>query len=177
MLKKLFGPKWYCPNLYEIDFNVLKQNGINTIFFDLDNTLVPFYEQYATLQTKEFLNALKENDFTIFVISNNHHKRVATFANDLKINYLNSAYKPAIFRLKKLLKKNNLKKNQIVMVGDQLLTDVIAAKRLKVASILVEPAVKDDLKKTKLNRFFDKKIRNRLIKKNQMNYLRKENYE
>ena len=64
----------------------------------------------------------------------------------------------------KYIKRNNLNRNEIIMVGDQILTDVIASKNVKVKVILTEPLVNKDLLVTKINRFIDKIIR-RIIRK------------
>ena len=41
MIAKLLKPTWFSESIYEINSEVLKENGIKTIFFDLDNTLIP----------------------------------------------------------------------------------------------------------------------------------------
>ena len=50
------------------------------------------------------------------------------------------------------------------MIGDQLMTDIKAAKRAGIKSILVKPLVENDSIKTKINRYREKKVMNRIIK-------------
>ena len=68
-------------------------------------------------------------------------------------------------KLNKFIKKNRFDKKDILMIGDQELTDVICSKFLKVRIVLTEPLVKTDLPITKVNRFFDKIIRKMIKKK------------
>ena len=75
------------------------------------------------------------------------------------------SYKPLKFKLNKFIKKENLKKEEIIIVGDQLLTDIFCSKRLKIRSVLVTPACSGDLVQTKINRFFDNIIRRKQLKK------------
>ena len=51
------------------------------------------------------------------------------------------------------------------MVGDQLMTDIRAAKRAGIKSILVKPLVENDSIKTKINRYREKKVMNKIIEK------------
>ena len=178
MLAKKLSPTWFCEEIYELNTEILKENGIKTIFFDLDNTLIPFYEALPYEKTKRFINYLKDIGFNIYVISNNHEDRVAKFCKDLNCKYSYMSYKPLPFKLNKFIKKENLNKNETIIVGDQIMTDIICSKFLKIKSILVTPACNDDLKETKINRFIDNKIRNKQKKKGYLNkFERSEYYE
>ena len=66
--------------------------------------------------------------------------------------------------------KNNLKKENIAAIGDQLFTDILGANKMNITSILVEPISKNESIFTKLNRARE----NRLIKK--YNIIEKGNY-
>ena len=46
----------------------------------------------------------------------------------------------------------------MVMIGDQIVTDILAGKRYKIKTILVDPLGKKDLKITGLNRLIENKI-------------------
>ena len=64
---------------------------------------------------------------------------------------------------------NNCSLEDTCIIGDQILTDIITAKRLKIKSILLKPACGNDLIKTKINRFIDNRIRRQMFKKNLLN--------
>ena len=60
---------------------------------------------------------------------------------------------------------SNLKKKEMVMIGDQIVTDVLAGKRFRIMTILVDPLGKKDLKITGLNRYWEDKIIRRYEKR------------
>ena len=176
MIAKKLTPTWFCESIYDINPDILINNGINTVFFDLDNTLIPYYEELPYESTKKFVNYLKNKGLNVYVISNNHEDRVKKFSNDLGCKYSYLSYKPLTFKLNKFIKKEQLTKKEIIIVGDQLLTDIICSKLLKIKSILVTPACKGDLKKTKINRFFDNIIRRKQVKKGYLNKFERSDY-
>jgi len=169
MLEHKLLPTWYANSIYEINIETLKSEGIKNLFFDLDNTLVPFYFKVPDEKVINFVADLKKQGFNVIVTSNNTKKRVSTFAEPLNTNYINGAGKPGIRKLKKYLAENNFSLDETVLIGDQLLTDIICAKRLGIRSILLKPACDKDLIKTKLNRFIDNRIRKKMFKKNLLN--------
>jgi uncharacterized protein len=154
-------PTWYSEKLTKINLNYLKSNGIKTLFFDLDNTLGNYQETKPEGEIIAFFKTLKEADFALFIISNNHNEnRVKTYSDALKCDgYLYRAGKPKIKRINQYIKDQKLKVKEMCIIGDQLLTDVLLANRLKTRSLLVEPKSKKDLPITRINRIIDKQIR------------------
>ena len=176
MIAKYLKPTWFSETIYEVNPDVLLENNIKTIFFDLDNTLIPYNEELPRESTKKFINYLKDKGLNIYVISNNHLERVEKFANDLGCKFSYMSYKPLKRKLNKFIKNENLNKNEIVMIGDQLLTDIFCSKRLKIKSVLVSPACEGDLLLTKINRFFDNIIRKKQLKKGMLNKFERSDY-
>jgi HAD superfamily phosphatase (TIGR01668 family) len=160
MLKK-FTPTWYSAKVDKINFKYLLEQGIKTILFDLDNTIANYQEVRADTTIEQLFNKCLSLGFSVYLISNNSKEaRVKAFANQLNCNgYLYNAGKPGVNRVLKFIKANNLVLKQIVVVGDQLLTDVIMANSLKIKSIAVEPKSTKDLPITRINRIIDKTIR------------------
>ena len=160
MLKR-FTPTWYSAKVDKINFKYLLEQGIKTILFDLDNTIANYQEVRADTTIEQLFNKCLSLGFSVYLISNNSKEaRVKAFANQLNCNgYLYNAGKPGVNRVLKFIKANNLVLKQIVVVGDQLLTDVIMANSLKIKSIAVEPKSTKDLPITRINRIIDKTIR------------------
>ena len=92
----------------------------------------------------------------------------------LQVPYLSSAKKPGKKRLFQWINQMNLDIKSCILIGDQLLTDVICANAIGMTSILVEPFVIKDLPITRFNRFFDKRIRRYLLKNNKLKSVAKE---
>ena len=74
------------------------------------------------------------------------------------------SFKPLKRKYNKILKSYNYKKEEIACIGDQLLTDIWGANRMDFLSILVNPIGKTDFTLTKLNRFIETSIYDKLKK-------------
>ena len=166
--------KFFQPNLYyeaykDIDFHLLKSKGINTIFFDVDNTLVPHDCEIANDELIDYINKIKDMGFNVYVISNNNEERVKKFAQSLGIKYYAFAMKPLKKTYRKIVEENNLHDYNIAIVGDQLLTDVLGGNRMNYLTIYTKPLVTRDITYTKVNRVFEKVILKYLNKANKLN--------
>lgn len=161
----LFVPTYYAKSIYDIPLDFYQKENIKVIFCDLDNTLDAFYENEPTKNAIELVEKLKELNIRFIITSNNHGERVHKYASKLNVECHYSSKKPLSYKLNKFIKKNRFDKKEILMIGDQELTDVICSKFLKVKIVLTEPLVKTDLPITKVNRFFDKIIRKMIKKK------------
>ena len=60
--------------------------------------------------------------------------------------------------MKKLLKENNLTKEDVFLIGDQYMTDMLLAKKLNIKTILVDKISNKEFKITSINRFLEKRI-------------------
>ena len=155
----LFRPNMYKKNIFEIDYNKLKKQGITCLIFDLDNTLGLIEHEKCPLKTKKLLKELQK-DFLILISSNNTKKRIAPYLKDLGIGGVAFSLKPSTKGLRKIKKHYNLNKKEMVMIGDQIVTDILSGNRYKIMTILVDPLGEKDLRITGLNR----KIEARIIK-------------
>ena len=72
--------------------------------------------------------------------------------------------KPLTKGLRQIVKRYNLEKNEMVMIGDQIPTDILSGKRFNIMTILVEPLAKKDLKITSFNRIIEKRLINKYEK-------------
>lgn len=132
---------------------------------DLDNTLDSYLCKKPSDRAIELIKNLKENGIDVIIISNNRHDRVQAYAEVLGVDFIWSTGKPFPFKINKFVKEHGLNKDNIMVVGDQLMTDVVAGKRAKIRTLLTEKLVKEDQPTTRINRIFDRPIRKRLNKK------------
>lgn len=158
-----FKPNIYKRNIFEIDYSLLKKLGKKCLIFDLDNTLALIDDKNCPDETKKLILKLKKN-FRVFVVSNNNYKRIKPYLEELDIEGFSNACKPSYMKLKKISKKYNFKKDEMVMIGDQMVTDIQAGNRFGILTILVDPLGKKDLKITGINRFLENKIIQRYSK-------------
>lgn len=156
---KSFIPFAHAKSIYEIDPSFFKKHGVTTVFMDLDNTLDSYKARVPQQRTIDMVAKLKENGLTPIVISNNKPNRVCGYADGLGIEYLASARKPFAKRILKEIEKRGLKKENIMLVGDQMMTDVLAGKHAGIRVVLTEKLVKEDQFTTHFNRLIDRPIR------------------
>lgn len=162
---KLFLPDHYVKNVFEINPLRLKSKGIKGIITDLDNTLVPWDVKDATPEVIEWFENMKQNEMKVTIISNNNKERVKVFSEPLGAPYFFSARKPLSRSFKKAAKEMGLKQEEIVVIGDQLLTDILGGNKAGFHTILVAPIVETDAKITTFNRRIERSILNRMRKK------------
>ncbi len=94
---------------------------------------------------KKWLHDLRDAGIRIIVVSNNNKKRVKRAVEKFEIDYVYWAMKPFTWGIDRALKLFHFEKNEVVMVGDQLMTDIRAAHRAGIRSILVKPLVEPTL--------------------------------
>ena len=131
----------------------------------------------TTFSQYDWVKKMKEIGFEIIIVSNNSHKeRVSRFAELLDIKYLNFALKPTKIGMKKALKmaRQKYNSNEVVALGDQLMTDILVANRMKFHSILVKAVDrKSDILPTRINRKLERHVLKVLRKKNSESYKEK----
>ena len=160
----LFRPDMYKKDIFEIDYQKLKDKGIKCLIFDLDNTLGLLEHERCPAKTKKLLKGLQK-DFLILISSNNTKKRIKPYLKDLGIGGVAFSLKPLTRGLRKIKRNYGLKKKEMVMIGDQIVTDILSGNKFKIMTILVDPLGKKDLKITGFNRMIENKIINRYEKK------------
>lgn len=164
MLKQ-FIPDQYVQSVYEISISELKEQGVKGIITDLDNTLVEWDRPDATEELVAWFENLRDHGFQIVIVSNNNEKRVKHFADPHKISFIHSARKPLSRAFKTACKLMGLKRNETVVIGDQLLTDILGGNRSGFQTILVVPVAKTDGFITKFNRRIEQRVFQSMKKK------------
>ena len=168
MLFKRFVPFAHAESIYEIEPSFFKKHGVKTLFIDLDNTLDSYKAREPKERTVTLIKKLKESGITPVIISNNKAHRVCGYADKLGIDYLPSARKPFSKKIKIELEKRVLKPDEVMLVGDQMMTDVLAAHGARIRVVLTEKVVKEDQWTTHINRIFDRPIRRYHRKRNNL---------
>ncbi len=153
-------------NYYEITPEVLSERGIRALILDIDNTLIPYEETEARAEFTPWLTALRENGITVALVSNNHKPRMQIFNAPFGlVGYANSL-KPLPHNLFRAAKKMGVKRKECAMVGDQLLTDMFAARFAGMRSFIVPPIRDKQNAVTRFKRRLEKPLMNRYMKRN-----------
>lgn len=161
-----FTPTWMVEAIYHLTPVELETHGIKAILTDLDNTLIAWNNPDGTEQLHQWLQLMDQAGIPVIIVSNNSDDRVERVAKPLDLQFVGRALKPLTKGLKMAIKKLDLTKNEVVMVGDQLLTDVWAANNMGMRSILVQPLIETDQWNTKINRFLEKGVKKNMLKQN-----------
>jgi uncharacterized protein len=159
MLKKKYIPFATAPSLYAIDPRFWKSLGIKAIIADLDNTLDGFKVMVPSATAISYKKKLDEAGIKLIIASNNTSHRVAPYARRIGVEAAAWLLKPLGFRLRAFLKRHNLRKDEVIFVGDQVMTDVLACHKAGVRCLLVEPLTGKDSILSFFNRRYERRIR------------------
>lgn len=147
-----YVPEWQLTTIYDLTPEQLKARHISLLLTDLDNTLVPWNHKEKTPRLTKWLQTMTEAGIQVVVISNNKDERVKKVVEPLGIDYIARAKKPFTKGIKQAMQRYHKTADEVVLVGDQLMTDIKAANTAGIHSILVKPLVDSDAWNTKINR-------------------------
>ena len=137
MLKKYY-PYEYVEDVFSIDYKKIFNKGYKGIIFDLDNTLVP-HGNDSTEEINNLFKQIQDIGLKTFILSDNGKKRIDRFLENItNCSYIDNAGKPNPENYYKAIKEMNLKKNEVVYIGDQIFTDILGANNAGIANILVK---------------------------------------
>ncbi len=157
MLNRFF-PTHYLNSIYEIKIEVLKDEGIKGIIFDIDNTLAPYDEVEPNDKIIDFFQQIRQAGLKITLVSNNTEDRVVKFNEKLKVFAIHKSKKPFTKSFKKALRLMDCSKEEAIIVGDQIFTDVYGGNKAGIQTILVVPMSEKDEWITKIKRGLEKKV-------------------
>lgn len=166
---KILKTKSYIPfdckrSIFDIDYNKLYENGRKIVLFDLDNTIIPYDVVKPNEQILQLFNNIKRIGLKVVLISNNKRPRVEMFSREADLDFISSAKKPFKSGYKRLLKKYKYTNpSEVITIGDQLMTDVLGARRMGFDCILVK-AIKKKTEKwyTRFNRRLENRVLNKM---------------
>lgn len=167
---KLFLPNEFVDSIFEISPQKLKDQGIKAIITDLDNTLVEWDRKNATPKLMEWLESMQKNDILVTIVSNNNQLRVAAFSDPIGVPFIYHARKPMGKAFRRAIRDMNVKKEETVVIGDQLLTDVLGGNLNKLYTILVVPVAKTDGFFTRINRTIERRLLKFFKRKNMIQW-------
>ena len=125
LIKTYFMPNDYVQSVFQIDIEKLANSGFKGIITDLDNTLVGWDVKTPTKEIQEWFKKANDLGLTITIVSNNNEKRVSVFSKDLDVDFIFKARKPMGRAFKKAIQHMNIKPEETIVIGDQMLTDVL----------------------------------------------------
>ncbi len=149
----------HAKSIYEIDIDFFKSNKVKLLLVDKDNTLDSFKAYHPSEHAVELVKKLRASDIDVAIISNNHGPKIVGYAEELGIDCVKNSCKPFAKKLNAYISKRNIPKDNIMFVGDQMVTDVGAANKAGIRVVLTDKIVKEDQWTTHINRIFGRAIR------------------
>jgi hypothetical protein len=156
--------------VYDISPAMLLEQNVTGIITDLDNTLVEWDRADATPMLIDWLKDMKDAGIQVVIVSNNNELRVKSFADPLGIPFIYQARKPMGRAFRKALAIMNVKRENVVVIGDQMLTDIFGGNLNKLHTILVLPVAQSDGFFTRFNRMVERRIMKKLKQKGQLTW-------
>jgi putative phosphatase len=114
--------------------------GIKLVFIDLENTLISYGATNLSVVAKRVLKRLREAGVSVLVTSN--AASWSPLEEELRgegIEYRFQSRKPFSFHLRGWARTRNLRRSNILVIGDQVLTDGLLAVSMRSHFILVTP--------------------------------------
>lgn len=125
----------------EITPEYLKERGITLLLSDLDFTLAAKKTPCPDQTLRDWIADLAAHGIGFMIVSNNRSGiRVTEFCADLGVPYQGHAGKPSTRGLEAAMARAGADRANTAMLGDKLLTDMLAANRAGVLALMVEPA-------------------------------------
>ena len=159
-------PDYYFERFSDASAEFLSSIGVKGIVLDIDNTLEPYENPVPTEPTIAWFNALTKAGIKVAFVSNNNAKRVELFNQNLKFPAYSGAGKPFKKNINRALADIGVSADETILMGDQIFTDVWAARNAGVRAILLPP-IKDKRDVfTRLKRTLEKSIIKKYKKRN-----------
>ena len=153
LTEKYLFPDYMAPNVYDMDFEILASLGVKGLILDIDNTLVKPGEKRPDDRTERWFEAARDGGFKVCLLSNSSRRRVAGFASGSGVFAVAKAGKPLRRGFIKAMRLLKCDASQVCVIGDQIFTDILGAKRLGLTAVLTEPFTKREEPLVALKRF------------------------
>ncbi len=132
-------PDLICDSVSRVPFEIFEKKGVRLVVFDIDNTLVSYDTPVPGDALREFLLSFEKRGVQVALVSNNSPERVELFNRSLGFFAVADAHKPLKRALGPIFDHFAIPKDQILLVGDQLLTDVLTARLWGIRAVTVLP--------------------------------------
>lgn len=137
--KRLLMPTVAVQNVTDISMELIGELEIDAILLDVDNTLAPPTSHIPYDGVQEWIDMLKANHIAVVICSNNYQKRVQPFSDSVGLDCVAMSLKPFPFGFNRAKKKLKEKPQSVLVVGDQIYTDILGANLAGMKSVLLVP--------------------------------------
>ena len=162
-----FVPEYYFERFDQVSAEFLISIGVKGIVLDVDNTLEPYENAMPGEHVVAWLNSLRNNGISAVIVSNNNSERIDLFNSALGLKAYTKAKKPFKKNVLNAMHDMGSTRENTILMGDQIFTDVWAAHNAKIKAVLVPP-IKDKTDiLTRFKRFLEKPVMRKFRRKHQ----------
>lgn len=158
IFSQYFFPDLKYNSIKDININLLAEKGIKFAILDIDNTLVPYTSPTPDENALYFLDELRNNGIGFCFVSNNNESRIKLFNEKIGAKIFPNAKKPLLYGISEAMKFFGADKENAVLIGDQVFTDILGGKRAKILTVLVNPIKEVDTAFFRFKRYFERKV-------------------
>ena len=159
----LFAPSIFADSIFEVN-EYLFNPRIKLILLDIDNTIIPYEKKIIPSSYRRWLISASKKKEIVFV-TNNNRRRVEEIAELKNFRCICRAKKPLPFCFLKLLNEYNIKKHEAIVIGDQVLDDILGGNLAGICTVLVKPLKTEPVIRIRIKRYFESLLLNKIIRK------------
>lgn len=130
-------PDFCAPRLADVPLTAL--GGARVLLLDADNTLSPWRGAVPDPAAARWVESAKAAGFRLCIASNSDAERLRPLEEALGIPAFPRAGKPLPSGLRRIAQEMGAAPDACALIGDQLLTDVLAARLAGMRAVLLEP--------------------------------------
>ena len=134
-----FVPEYRFDTFDMASASFLQSIGVKGLILDVDNTLEPYEHPTPGEHVVKWLDELSAVGIRCAIVSNNNKERIGLFNKNIGLVAYAKAKKPFKKNVLKALSEIGVDPSEAALMGDQIFTDVWAAKNAGVRAILVPP--------------------------------------
>ncbi|WP_298565231.1 YqeG family HAD IIIA-type phosphatase [uncultured Phascolarctobacterium sp.] len=159
---KMFCPDFRFDSIAAIPVDWLKKQRVERVILDVDNTLLPRDAVQPEDAVLNWLESLRKSGIEIVLLSNNGGERLRKISAAAQAEAVSWAAKPMPWGFKRALKRFDRQQGKVMVIGDQLLTDVLGAKRMGFTVLWVRSLRGKEFPVTRITRQIEKMLVRRL---------------
>lgn len=160
---RMFCPTQSLESITHLDPSAVAASGKKLVLLDADNTLLPWRSHDFPPEILNWVAACKAAGLQLCLVSNaRNRERLRKLCEILEVPSSEGKFKPSTDMFVRAVQKFGVTRDETLMVGDQILTDVLGANRAGIDAVLVKPMETREFVGTKVNRVGERLILYRL---------------
>lgn len=132
-----FLPNHIFEKITDISPEFLQEKSIRLLLMDFDNTMLPYTTNTPSPELLRWVKGMKDAGILLCIVSNSKKARVPNFSEKHGIACITHAAKPRTKGIFSAMERFGFARDQVAMVGDQIFTDTLGARRADITALLV----------------------------------------